>query len=90
VLVRPGFLPLPEPEPEPQAIPGLSQEWQSPAEREFALQLCKDAGKELDKLSDPDKLLLWGFIAELQESVAEPRSTCRTGSDRKHWLGRKS
>jgi hypothetical protein len=67
---------LPEPIPErPAALPAIDfeQEWQSQGEREFILQLCKEAGKDLKTLSDSEKLVL-------QNSLINYRSQLQVGT----------
>jgi hypothetical protein len=49
---------LPESEPTPPLPVQTTFDILSPQERQFALQLCKDAGKDLDKLTEQEKTVL--------------------------------
>jgi hypothetical protein len=61
---------LPEPEPEKSSIPQFEESaWQSPREREYILQLCKDAGKDFAQLSDSDKCVLQVSLENYRSQV---------------------
>jgi hypothetical protein len=53
-----GKLPEPDAKP-PKPVPQFDDsQWQSPQEREFILQLCQDAGKDFNTLSDQEQFVL--------------------------------
>jgi hypothetical protein len=70
--------PLPEPISEQLLIPGsidFEQEWQSPLERDYILQLCKEANKDFSKLTDHEKVVL-------QNSLLNYRSQLQSNATR--------
>jgi hypothetical protein len=67
---------LPEPEPAKLIVPEFHEsEWQSPAERDYILKLCKEAGKDFDHLTDQDKKVLQvsldNYRSQFQSMVAQ-------------------
>jgi hypothetical protein len=81
--------PLPEPIPEPvipPTMPTLEEEWQSPQERDYIMQLCSEAGRDFKTLSDSEKIVL-------QNSLANYRSQLQTSASRMgytNWDGSQS
>jgi hypothetical protein len=63
-----GELPVTQAEPLP-TVPDFREAWQSVAEREFVLTLCREAGKDLNNLSDHEKLVLQNSLENFRSQI---------------------
>jgi hypothetical protein len=64
-----GQLPEPIPEPRSPTAIDFESEWQSPGERDYIFQLCKEAGKDYKSLSDNEKIVLHNSLLNYRSQL---------------------